>query len=204
MTQNIITDVPLKKKNKSAIFFSDRVEFNGICIFYDDIDVLMTNAQTTIHTYVFIPVARSFDGGARFKTKAGKTKSINMNCMTLFGIPLGGSPRKIEKLYPALFDAVFNIVAKYMAQKYINLIKAGEAVEVAGLIINASEAKTKAKNEKKVVVINKENYLECLITNDYGVAVYNKSSDMLWRSSVWSNKNTLLVPHILDDIFGSQ
>ena len=110
----------------------------------------------------------------------------------------------VEKLYPALFDAVFNIVAKYMAQKYINLIKAGEVVEVAGLNINASEAKTKARNEKKVVVINKENYRECLITGDYGVAVYNKSSDMLWRSSVWSSKNALLVPHIFDYIFGSQ
>lgn len=200
--EKYMADVPFKGNGKSAQFFYNRMEFNGQSIRYDEIETLATSGRTTIHTYIGIPVGRSFDGGVQFKMNSGKTSKIIMNAMAIFGIPVIRSPRKNEKLYPPLFDAVYSIVAKNMAQKYIGMIRGGATVEVAGLTINGSGATSKTKASKKVAVINKENYRECQLTNDYGVAVYDKLGEMLWSSSIWSYKNVLLVPYILDAIFG--
>ena len=197
-----ITEVPFKSNGESAQFFSDHLEFNGKSVLYDEIETLETRGGTTVYTYFGIPMGRGFDGGLFLKTSNGKRHSIVMNAVSVFGIPLIRNPRKNEKLYPALFDAVFSIVAKDMAQKCIDLIREGATVEVAGLSISNSGATSKAKSSKEATVINKENYRECQLTSDYGVAVYDNPGDVLWRSSVWSNKNNLLVPYILDDIFG--
>jgi len=201
-TENCLADVPFRSNGKSARFFNDRVEFNGQSILYNDIETLVTNGATTIHTYFGIPVARSFDGVVSFKMDSGKTHYINMNAMTIFGIPIIRNPRKNEKLYPPLFDAVNSIVAKSMAQKYIDEIKRGATVEVAGLTIDSSEAISKAKASKLGAVINKENYHESRIAHIHSVSVYDKQGEMLWSSSVWSYKNILLIPYILDAIFG--
>ncbi|MCL2036366.1 MAG: hypothetical protein FWG83_03140 [Oscillospiraceae bacterium] len=201
---NLIADVPLKKKGRSAQFFSDRVEFNGQSVRYDDIDILRTKAQTTIHTYAAIPVGRSFDGAVNFKMKNGKSLKINLSSMTVLGIPFGGSARKNEKLYPALFDAVFSVVAQNMAQRYIEMIRAGNQVEVAGLIINGSAASPKPKGKKPVTVsITRENYRDAQINGGYGVMVYDKSGESIWCSSVWDNANVLVLPYILDTFFGT-
>ena len=202
----LLKEVPFKGNGKSAQFFDDRVEFNGNVVRYDDIETFTTNAQTTIHTYVGIPVGRSFDGGVLFKMNNGKTHRIAMRAMTVFGIPIMfKSPRKSEKLYPALYEALYEIVAKYMAQKMIYRIRNGETIEISGLIVNSAEArkaKIKAKEAEKVTVITKDNYRESLTLNISVVAVYDKAGDVLWKSSVWRNKNILLVPYILDAIFG--
>ena len=201
--EEYIADVPFKNNGKSARFFNDRMEFNEQIIRYDEIETLVTSGgQTTIHTYIGIPVGRSFNGGFQFKMNSGKTHKIIMNSMAIFGIPVIKNPRKNEKLYLPLFDAVYSIVAKNAAQKYIDMIRGGATVEVAGLTINSSEATSKAKASKKVAVINKENYRECQLTNGYGVSAYDKPGEILWSSSVWSSKNTLLIPYILDAIFG--
>jgi len=59
------------------------------------------------------------------------------------------------------------------------------------------------KSGKNTVVINKENYSESQIPNGSAVIVYDKAGERLWNSSVWSNKNNLLIPYILDTIFGN-
>lgn len=203
----LLKEVQIKGNGKSVCFFDDHLELKGKSLRYDDIAILMTNGKTTIHTYGGIPVGRSFDGGAQFKMNNGQTFRIIMSAMTVLGIPiLLKSPRKSEQLYPALHEALNTIVAKYMAQKLIYKIKYGDTVEIAGLIINSYEAK-KAKEkgkekEKEVVVINKENYRESQLSNIYIVTVYDKVGSILWKSSVWDNKNILLVPYILDGIFG--
>lgn len=199
--ENYIVDLPFKSNGESAQFFDDRVEFKGQRIRYDEIETLASTGSITRHTYVGIPLARSFSGGVQFKMSNGKTAQINLNAVSIFGIPFVRNPRKNEKLFPPLFNAVYTIVAKAMAQKYIDQIRGGATVEVAGIVINSEEAKSKAKSEKKVAVINKENYRECQLTNDYGVAIFDKPGEMLWRSSVWNNKNALLIPYILDAIF---
>ena len=196
-----ITEVPFKSNGESAQFFSDHLEFNGKSVLYDEIETLETRGATTVYTYFGIPMGRGFDGGLFLKMSDGKRHSIVMNAMSVFGIPIIRNPRKNEKLYPALFDAIFSIVAKNMAQKRIDAIRGGATVEVAGLNINSSEATTKSKSSKEPTVINKENYRDCQLTSGYGVAVYDKPGDILWSSSVWSNKNNLLIPYILDDIF---
>lgn len=198
--ENFKTDVPLKSNGKSAQFFIDRVVFNGKCIRYNEIKTLATTSSTTIHTWFFIPVARSFDGWVHFKMNNGKTYRINMNSMSIFGIPFIRNPRKNMVFYPPLFDALYSIVAKSMAQKYIDLISGGATVEVAGLTINSLEAKSKATRLKKVNIINKENYHQCQFTNNYGIEVYNKMGVIIWESS-WNYKNALLVPYILDAIY---
>jgi len=122
-----------------------------------------------------------------------------MNAMNIFGI---GRARKSEKLYPPLFDAVYSIVAKSMAKKQIDMIRAGDMVEVAGLTINSLEATSKSKLSKKIVVINKESYRESQLTTGSGVIVYDKPGEILWSSSMMNSKNVLLVPYIFDAIFG--
>jgi len=199
-----LTEVPFKSNGKSIRFFDDHLELNNQSIRYDELEMLATNGISTRHTYIGIPVGRSFDGGVVFKTGNGKTAKIVMNSMTLFGIPIIRNPRKNEKLYPPLFDAIYSIVAKSMAQKYIDMIKGGTTVEVAGLTINSSEAVSKAKSEKKITVINKENYGECRITGIYSIVVHDKPGEILWIPSIWSNKNILLLPYILDAIFGNR
>ncbi|MDR1563657.1 MAG: zinc ribbon domain-containing protein [Oscillospiraceae bacterium] len=194
-----LADIPFKTSGKSARFFSDHIEFKGQSLRYDQIAQITARAAVTVHTYVGIPVGRSFDGVVLFKMDSGKTHKIIMSAMNVFGI---GKARKNEKLYPPLFEAVNAIVAKNVAQRYINQIRAGATVEVAGLTINSLQATAQAKISKKITVINKENYRESQITNGYGgVAVYDKPGELLWSSSVFSNKNILLVPYILDAIF---
>ena len=197
-----LTEVPYKSNGESAQFYSDHLEFNGKSVLYDEIETLETRGGTTVYTYFGIPMGRGFDGGVFLKMSNGKRHNIVMNAVSVFGIPIIRNPRKIEKLYPALFDAVYLIVAKEMAHKCIGMIREGATVEVAGLSINSSEATSKAKSSKKATVISKENYRECQLTSDYGVTIYDKPGDILWSSSVWSNKNNLLIPYILDNIFG--
>ena len=199
----LITEVPLKSNGESARFFHDHVEFYGKSIRYDEIATLATSNSITVHTYIGIPMGRSYDGTVSLKMNNGKTHIINMNAVAVFGIPIIRNPRKSEKLFPPLHDAVISIIAKNMAQKYINEISGGATVEVAGLTVNSSEATSKSK--KGATVINKENYRECQITCGYGATaatVYDKQGDVLWSSSIWSGKNVLLVPYILDSVFG--
>jgi len=199
----LITEVPLKSNGESARFFDDHLEFYGTSISYDEIATLATSNSITIHTVIFIPMGRSFDGMVTFKMNNGKTHNINMNAMSVFGIPIIRNPRKNEKLFPPLYDAVYSIVAKSMAQKYIDEINGGGTVEVTGLTVNSSEATFKSK--KAVAFINKDNYRECQVANGYGATVatvYDKQGDTLWSSSIWSNKNVLLIPYILDAVFG--
>jgi len=208
--EKYVVDVPFKGNGTSARFFNDRVEFGGRSIRYDDIETLATSGSVTINTYFGIPVGRDFTGATLFIANDGKKHVINMNAMTIFGIPiLLRSPRKQEELYPSLYEALDTIVAKSMAQKLIDRVKNGGTIEVAGLIINSLEAKSKQKRKKKkaskeIVVIHKENYRESLIANisDSFVTVYDTSGDALWRSSPWCNRNILLIPYILDAIFG--
>ena len=212
----LLREVPYRGKKKIAHFFEDRVEFAGKTVYYRDVSTLTTNASSTIHTYVGIPMGRSFTGGAQFKLNSGKTVAINMGAATIFGIPiLFRSPRKSEKLYPALFEALYNIVARNMAIPLINSISSGNTVEVGGLAINSAEAvkakardrekaKAKGKDSKKNPVINKGNYRESQLANNSAAIVYDKAGDILWHSSVWNNKNTLLIPHILDAVFGTR
>ena len=202
----LLKEVPYRGKKKTARFFEDRMEFGGKAIRYCDVSTLATSALTTIHTYIGIPFGRSFTGGAQFKLKSGKSMRINMGAMTIFGIPiLFRSPRKSEKLYPALHEALYTIVARNMAEPLINSISSGNTVEVGGLSINSAEAvKAKARareTSKKAPVINKGNYRESQLANSTAI-VYDKAGDVLWQSSVWSNKNILLIPHILDAVFG--
>jgi len=200
-----LTEVPFKSNGKSARFFNDHVEFNGQSIRYDEVETVSVNGgTTTIHTFIGIPIGRSFDGGIFFKMHNGKRHNIVMNAMSIFGIPIIRNPRKSEKLFPALFDAVYSIVAKSMAQKYIDMIRGGATVEVAGLAINISEAISKTKSSKNAIVINEEVYRDCQFINEFGtVIVYDKSGETLWTPSfLKSNKNTLLIPYIFDDLFG--
>ncbi|HOA80825.1 MAG TPA: hypothetical protein PKK61_07165, partial [Defluviitaleaceae bacterium] len=97
-------------------------------------------------------------------------------------------------------EAIFSIVAKSMAQKYIDMIKEGATVEVAGLAINSTEAKP-TKKSKKPVIINKDNYRDFEITKGDGVAIYDKPGNLIWQSSFVSNKNAFLIPHIFNAIF---
>jgi len=196
----LITEVPFKSNGASARFFEDHVEFSGQSMRYDEIATLVTSTAITIHTYFGIPVGRSFNGVVSLKMNNGKTHRINMNAVAVFGIPIISNPRKKEELFPPLYDAVYSIVARNMAQKYIDAINGGSTVEIAGLTVNSSEAMSASK---KAVIINKENYRECHVSHGYGTVatVYDKSGDTLWSSSVWKNKNILLVPYILDAVF---
>ena len=197
----ILAEVPYRSNGKSIQFFDDHVEFKGQSFRYDDIATLVANGSSTTHTYFGIPLARSFDGVILFTLNNGKRHSINMNSLAMFGIPIIRNPRKSEELFPPLFDAVNSIVAWNMAQKCINAIKGGATVEVAGLTINSIAATSTAKLTKKVTVINRENYRESLVMNYSKVAVFGRLGDLLWES-FWSNKNILLIPYILDAIFG--
>jgi len=196
-SSTLLAEVPFKSNGRSARFFDNHVEFNGKSIRYDDVAILTTNGLTTIHTYIGIPLGRDFSGGVAFKMISGKTHRMSMSAMSIFGIPFGGNPRKNEELYFPLLDAVNAIIAKNMAKRYIDSVRTGTAVEIAGLTISNYEAVT-----KKGAVINKENYHECRITDGSGAAVYDKRGDVLWNSSVWNNKNILLIPHILEALFG--
>jgi len=204
ISENFLAEVPLKKKGQSVKFFDERVEFGGQTVNYADIDTLRANTDYTIHTYGGIPVWSDFRSGVHFKLKNNQTAKISLCSMRVFGIPFGGSPGKTSKLFPPLLDAVFAIIAKNMAGQYINSIKAGAEVEVCGLFINSTEASSFSKKKGKVPVINKENYRESQITKACGVAVYDKPGEVLWCSSVWKTDNALLIPYILDAVFGAE
>lgn len=202
MTTNeqYLAEVPYKGNGESVRFFSEHMELKGQSIPYEDIAFLSSNGSSTVHTFIGIPLGRSFDGGVVLKMNNGKTHSINMNSMSMFGIPIIRNPRKNEKLFPALFSAVNSIVAKAMAQKHIDAINVGNTVEVAGLVINSLEAKP--KSSKKAVIINRDNYRDSLLTSGTSVGVYDGNGDLIWGSSIWDYKNILLIPYILDAIFG--
>ncbi|MCL2109335.1 MAG: hypothetical protein FWH20_08340 [Oscillospiraceae bacterium] len=201
-TQNLLAEIPLKKQGQTARFFDERVEFGGQIVNYADIVTLRANADYTVNTYVGIPVWSDFRSGIHFKLNSGQTAKIPLCSMRVFGIPFGGSPGKTSKLFPPLLNAAYEIVAKNMAAQYINTIKSGGEVEICGLLINSTEASKYSKKKGKVPVINKENYRESQVTNNCGVAVYDKPGAVLWSSSAWKTDNALLIPHILDAVFG--
>lgn len=196
-------EVPIKPNGKKNVqFYDDRVEFDGKSLLYADIEGLSVSSDATRIRYGIIPAGRTFFASVQFHMKDGKKSRININSMSIFGIPVLGNPRKYAELYPALFNAVYSIVAKNMAQKYIDLIRRGTSVEVAGLEINGAEMKSTSKSSKKAVVINQGNYHECNISNDGSVAIYDNQNKLLWASSMWNNKNALLIPHIAGELFG--
>lgn len=196
----LIKEVPINTKGGAARFYADRVEFNDKTVLYSEIEALETRHMVTINRYVGIPLSRAFDGTVFFIMSNGKKQKIDLRAVAMFGIPIMNNPQKYEELYPELFEAIFSIVAKSMAQKYIDMIKEGATVEVAGLAINSTEAKP-TKKSKKPVIINKDNYRDFEITKGDGVAIYDKPGNLIWQSSFVSNKNAFLIPHIFNAIF---
>jgi hypothetical protein len=195
-----VVEVPFKSNGKSARFFDDHIEFNKLCIRYDDIEVLTATASSMTYSLAFIPVGRAFTGAVSFKMNYGKRHHINMNAGSIFGIPFMRNPRKNEMLFPPLFDAVYSVIAKAMAQRYIAAIQRGATIEIAGLSINNSCATSKSK---KATPLHKGNYRESQVITGAGVFVYDKQGNTLWQSPAFKYKNILLVPHILDAIFGA-
>ncbi len=122
-----------------------------------------------------------------------------MNAMSVFGI---GKAHKNEELYPDVFEPVFTIVAKYMAQQLIDAINGGSTVELTNLSINSVEAVTKAKLAKNVIKINKENYGDWEFRPGYAVWVSDKAGTPFYNTPVMSDKNNLLVPYVLEALFG--
>jgi len=197
-----LAEVPYKSNGESVSFHDDHVEFKGQSIRYDEIETMAAAGQSVTHTYIGIPVGKSFDGSIVFWTRDGKRRGIVMNSMSIFGIPIIRNPRKNAELFPPLFDAVDKIIARSMAQRYIYAIQQGQTVEVAGLLINGAAAVPKGKSPQKTEMITKVNYQACeIIGGGTGVRVYGKMGELIWGSSIWSTKNVLLLPHILDAIF---
>lgn len=202
--EELLKEVPINKKGETAKFYTDRVEFKGKVVKYDQIKSLSVNAELTTHRVNFIPMGRSFSGYVRFDMNDGKKVAINLNAMSILGIPFGGRPKKKAELFPELFEATYTIIAKSMAQKYIDSIRGGASVEVADLIIDsrgAKKAKPKAK-EKDEIIISKDNYERCQLLKGYRMAVVNKTGTAAWESYSRDNKDVLLIPYILDATFG--
>ncbi|HQD49903.1 MAG TPA: hypothetical protein PLL17_02055 [Defluviitaleaceae bacterium] len=194
---SLIVEVPINPKGKTARFYDDRVEFNEKVILYKDIEGLTAGTLgKTVHTYIGIPVGRSFDGGVRFRTKDGKNHNIVMNSFAMFGIPIIRNPKKYEKLFYPLYEAVYSIVAKNMAKPYIDKIRAGATVEVSGFLINSAEAKP--VKSRKPIVITKANYRDYQVRDLGDVIVFDRSGDVLWQ---FTKPNALLIPYIFDEIF---
>lgn len=191
-------EVPYKKRGKIVSFYSNRMEFNGNCLSYDDIEILTTECvRVTIDTFFGMPWGRDFQGSFKFKMKDGKKYRMHLTSMDFFGI---GTARRNEKIYYSLVNPIFSIVAKHMSEKLIRRIQEGDTVEIAGRIITSTGASSTSKILKRAVSITKDNYREWQFGNDNSVLIYAKSGDLLWSSNFWYD-NIFLIPYILDVIF---
>ena len=203
-TNNLLVEVPYHKKGKVANFYDDYLEFKGKSIYYKDIaKVNVSVGRSTVHKYVFISVGRDFEGPITLQTTDGKKHNIGMRSMSVFGIPIyGGSPKKTPALYETLFDAVESVVVRNVAQRYIEDIKSGKECEISGLAVNNMQAVPIKKSRKEQIVITKDNYRDSLMTQNLGVEVFDKEGNIIWHSNRLSDDNNLVIPYVLDAIFG--
>jgi len=200
-----LAQVPFKTNGESLVFHDDHVEFKGQSLRYDQIESLVMDGRWDFEAG-HMPAGSGFTGFVTFSMRDGGRHKVVINETTIFGISvILGNPRNSHELFVPLFEAVYSILAKSVAQRFIHAIRQGQTVEVAGLLISETVAVRKGESPGVPGTIIKANYQKCQI-NDYGsgVTVFGKMGETLWISPVWNYTNVILIPHILDAIFGSK
>jgi len=125
----------------------------------------------------------------------GQKFKIKVYGFSIWSIGAKGSARR---RWSALFDSIFDIVAKSMAVRMLNQIKQGAAVNIAGMDINLNEASGQ-RILRDPIHITKHNFGGCVL-DGYNVRIADREGRKLYTTSD-NNPNALLLPYILNDLF---
>lgn len=120
---------PKKKRDKSpVVFYTDRMVFNGETIMYSDIDIVNMGGSHTTYYALF----ESFSGYVKFHLKDNRKLKWKVGSFGAFGL---GNVKTKSKYYGLMLEASISTVAKVLAAAYLNQLKLGSTITVAGVTI---------------------------------------------------------------------
>ena len=194
---NLLRNVTYKSDGRNVNFYDDHLEFDGNHIRYADIAVMDSHA-TSAWGYALIVWYSYTTMYLRFTLYNGQKYKINASGMSVWSI---GTTRSSKKLWPALFGAAYDIVAKSMAQNVLKQIQSGATVNLAGLEINRKFSMYKKVFKQQPIYINEQNFGACG-RDGYAVRVVDKGGQKLFATSD-DDPNALLLPYVLNTLYGN-
>ena len=189
--------VPYKGGGRNVYFYEDHLEFDGNYIRYSDIAVMDSCATSTFGYAAIIWYAYT-TMYIRFTLHNGQKYKINAGGMSVCSI---GTTRSSKKRWPALYAAMYEIVAKEMAENALSHIQNGATVNLAGLEINREYSLYKKMFRQQPVCIDRRNFGAC--GNDgYAIRVVDRNGQKLFRTSD-DDANALLLPYVLNTLYAA-
>ena len=141
-----------KNGKKEAVFFEDRLEYDGKVLRYDDIEEVTVNASNSkVFGIVFYLSNFAFDFA--FKDKAGTVHHIERRGTSLYGI---GSATRVLHEYDEVAPPMYKIVIASVTRRLINTIENGGEVELCGMKITRDKVSFRHLGED--LVIDSTNY----------------------------------------------
>ena len=149
-----------KNGKKEAVFFDDRLEFDGKVLRYDDIEEVTVNASNSkIFGIVFYLSNFAFDFA--FKDKAGTVHHVERRGTSLYGI---GSATRVLHEYEQVAPPMYDIVIASVTRRLIKTINDGGEVILCDMKITRDRISFRRLGED--VVIDASNYEGVKVTGD--------------------------------------
>ncbi|MBP5654135.1 MAG: hypothetical protein J6X33_01345 [Clostridiales bacterium] len=189
-----------KNGSKEALFYDERMEFDGNVLRYDDIKTVSVNASNDkIFGIVFYLSNFSFDFA--FEDMDGKTLHLERRGTSLYGI---GSATRVLHEYEVVAPPMYDIVIPRVVRRFISTIDAGGSIDLCGMNITSSGITYKYLGED--IVIDKSNFAGCEVTSDPLYVLVYMTDSKGKRKQVnridAAKPNAWLIRPVLRHIFG--
>ncbi|MBO4460797.1 MAG: hypothetical protein J5778_09105 [Clostridiales bacterium] len=149
-----------KNGKKEAVFYDDRMEFDGNVLRYDDIEEVTVNASNSkVFGIVFYLSNFAFDFA--FKDKAGQTYHVERRGTSLYGI---GSATRVLHEYDEVAPPMYDIVIASVTRRLIRTIEEGGEVTLCDMKITRDNISFRRLGED--VVIDSTNYEGVKVAGD--------------------------------------
>lgn len=131
-----------KKNDKSpATFYADRMIFAGETVLYSDVETINLYASSTTWNFFF----ESYSGYVKIALRNGKKFKWKTGGSAVFGI---GGVKKKKEFFRDMYAASLSTFVNARAMQYLEQIRRGETVAIAGVTLNAQEASGKSGLKK--------------------------------------------------------
>lgn len=121
-----------KKNDKSpAKFYADKAIINGETVSYADVDVINMYGSTTTYSFFYA----NFSGYVKLKLRDGRKLKWKTGGAAFLGL---GSYKTKKQLFAGMYDVSMKTLVKARAEAYLNEIRNGATVNIAGVAINSN------------------------------------------------------------------
>ena len=192
--------VKYKNGKKEAVFYDDRLVYDGKTLLYEDIEEVTVNASNSkVFGIVFYLSNFAFDFA--FKDKAGTVHHIERRGTSLYGI---GSATRVLHEYDEVAPPMYDIVIASVVRRMIRTVEEGGKIELCGMTVTRENISFKHLGED--VVIDRSNYEGVKVAGDPSfVLLYMKDPK---GKTVQANRidtakpNACLIKPVIRHLFG--